>query len=166
MYFAYFTTLIALWTLVWLVCYRSFADKQFVVRQLWSVWHYRLLMVAALTGGFALYVCSYPAARRIAKDSQSLRPLMDLYVPAEWVVDNTTAGSGVLQLAEFVGERRSIELQSSRRIERGAWGPRPILSGLSSAVLVVAFAVVPPFLLVRSRQQRNRGLHKDSAQTV
>jgi hypothetical protein len=153
MYAVYFTILGAMWICVWCVFYVLFTDPSRIVTHVWVPRHRRLLLIAVILTLPFSYIAIYPPVVVAAARQPAATPLLDLFVPAEWVVDNTPARPGVLRVAEWWGIRSRIETESDRRLKQNTWGSWPWLAAVASVVIVVVCAIGPPFIVAQAKRR-------------
>ncbi|MFK7820839.1 MAG: hypothetical protein AB8G99_19150 [Planctomycetaceae bacterium] len=154
MWILYFATIATTWTLIWWAVYSVATRPKSLAARIWAVSHFRPAVLALLIGSFVLYATTYPFALTLARHYPPIQPLMDLYVPIQWTVDNTPARHSLLKVAEFTNVRTDIEESIKRRQDRAAWGRYPRLAGTAAAFTCLALAIIPPLVAAKWQHRR------------
>jgi hypothetical protein len=146
----YFTLIGSLWLTAWIIALTLITKSDVIVEKLWKPLPRRLVLMGVVLALPWAYLNSYPPAVALSERVPSTTPLLDLFVPAEWLVDHTPLRSITFASADVWNVRESLESRRADRLRRGEWGDWPPgVVALGCLVLTAIGVFLPPLIAVR-----------------
>ncbi len=154
-YTIYFMILTVLWATIWSCCvwfFRTRRTRGPLFRRLTR--KRRILLVCVFVAMPCIYCLSYAPFMRLLAVAPDLRPgigaLDDLYVPVQWLIDQTALREPLLSWAGIWHVSPQPLMAASAARMRFFWGTTPPSLYAAGWLLIgIAWCVIPPYLLHR-----------------
>lgn len=145
----YFTILAGAWLVVWSAVFLLITRPADCHKYVWQPVYTRWFLILFVMGAPFTYLTGYPACLALSQKMPITAPLLDIFVPVEWLVDHTPARFLVQEAAQWWNVSSRISAASESRLQRDYWGQWPWLSAGGELVLVITAVVLPPILVSR-----------------